>query len=91
MRVLLWMVALAFTAGWACARSVQTLALPVQHPVSQAKPPIAAPSLFPELSGDQAWAAFRAGSLLLDARQRTDYWQGHIPRCSEPSLLGGGL
>ena len=79
MRAFLRMVTLAFTASWAYAGPIHTMALPVQNPVSQAKPPLAAPSLFPELSGYQAWAAFRAGSLFLDARQRTDYWQGHIP------------
>jgi rhodanese-related sulfurtransferase len=34
---------------------------------------------FPELTGDQAWDAFRSGVLFLDARQRSDYVNGHVP------------
>jgi len=55
------------------------LAPVVQAPASQAVPPLAPSSPFPELSGDQTWAHFRSGTLFLDARLPTDYWLGHIP------------
>ncbi len=79
MKAFLWIVTIAFAAGWAFARPNQKVAPPVQNPASQADAPTAGPTPFPELSGDQVWSAFRAGSLFLDARQRTDHWQGHIP------------
>lgn len=34
---------------------------------------------FPEMTSEQAWAAFRSGVRFLDARLREDYGQGHIP------------
>lgn len=80
MKALLWIVAISSAAGWVRAHPTPgPAATPTQRPTSQATPPNAVPAPFSELSGDQAWAAFRAGSTFLDARQRLDYWHGHVP------------
>jgi rhodanese-related sulfurtransferase len=79
MKAFIWIVTLASAPGGAGALPSQEIAKPVQSPASLALPPNTASAPFPELSGEQAWKAFRAGSLFLDARQRTDHWQGHIP------------
>lgn len=79
MRAFLWIVTIATAAGWSCARPDQEMATQVHTPISQEGSPSLAQSSFPELTGEQAWAAFRVGRLFLDARQQTDHWQGHVP------------
>lgn len=71
MRAFLGIVALATAAGWVAVRPIQETTTPIQRSTNPTNPSNAGPAPFPELSGDEGRAAFRADPLFLDARQRS--------------------